>query len=176
ANKITGTSANDVLDGGLGADTLIGGLGDDVYLIDNAGDTVTEAASGGTDLIKSSVSVDLTAAGFAGQEIENVTLLGATAFNVTGNDLNNTLIGNAGANILVGGNGSDILDGAAGIDTASYADHSVGMMIDLTGGTATDGGSEHDTLKNIENATGGSGDDSLTGNALANVLDGGAGD
>jgi Ca2+-binding RTX toxin-like protein len=47
ANVITGNSANNVLDGGAGADTLIGGAGNDTYVVDNAGDVVTEVASGG---------------------------------------------------------------------------------------------------------------------------------
>ncbi|WP_259333059.1 hypothetical protein [Pseudomonas sp. FW300-N1B4] len=34
-----------VLDGGLGADTLIGGLGNDTYIVDNLGDTITEASA-----------------------------------------------------------------------------------------------------------------------------------
>ena len=32
-----------MLDGGAGADTMTGGAGNDTYVVDNAGDTVTEA-------------------------------------------------------------------------------------------------------------------------------------
>ncbi|MBB2701903.1 UNVERIFIED_ORG: Ca2+-binding RTX toxin-like protein, partial [Rhizobium esperanzae] len=43
ANTITGGAGNDVLNGGAGADSLIGGAGHDTYIVDHAGDMVTEA-------------------------------------------------------------------------------------------------------------------------------------
>ena len=43
-NVLTGFDGNDTLNGGAGADTLIGGAGNDTYVVDNAGDVVTEAA------------------------------------------------------------------------------------------------------------------------------------
>ena len=46
-NVLTGNATNNRLDGGVGADTLIGGLGDDTYIIDNAGDVITELTAGG---------------------------------------------------------------------------------------------------------------------------------
>ncbi len=47
------------LDGGLGSDTLIGGLGDDTFVVDNAGDVVTESANEGTDTVRAAVSYTL---------------------------------------------------------------------------------------------------------------------
>ena len=44
------------------------------------------------------------------------TVLAAIAFNLTGNDLDNTLTGNAAANILNGSTGSDTLIGGLGND------------------------------------------------------------
>ena len=41
-NTLNGGAGNDTLNGGLGADTMIGGTGNDTYLVDNAGDVVTE--------------------------------------------------------------------------------------------------------------------------------------
>ena len=58
-NVITGNSGNNVLDGGAGADTMVGGAGNDTYVVDNAGDTVSENASEGTDLVQSSVTYRL---------------------------------------------------------------------------------------------------------------------
>ena len=114
-NTITGNSGNNTLDGGTGADTLVGGAGNDTYVIDNAGDVVTEAANAGTDAVQSSITYTL------GTNVENLTLTGTTAINGTGNTLNNTLTGNAAANILIGGAGADTLIGGGGADTFRFA-------------------------------------------------------
>src|SRR6185295_18020201 len=64
------------------------------------------------------------------------------------------------------------------IDTASYAEESDAIFVDLAAGTARRGSAAapiEDTLAAIENVTGGSGGDTLSGNGGANTLDGGAG-
>ena len=53
ANIITGNGGNNMLDGGAGADTMAGGAGNDTYVVDNAGDVVTEVAREGTDTVQS---------------------------------------------------------------------------------------------------------------------------
>ena len=87
--------------------------------------------------------------------------------NLTGGSGNDTLTGNVGNNVLNGGGGTD---------TASYAGitSAVTVSLAITGSQVT-GGAGSDTLLNIENLTGGSGNDILTGNAGNNVIDGGAG-
>ena len=52
-NVLNAGDGNDVLNGGAGADNMAGGLGNDTYVVDNAADVVTEAASAGTDLVQS---------------------------------------------------------------------------------------------------------------------------
>src|SRR5204863_491020 len=111
ANTITGNSGDNTLDGGAGADVLAGGLGNDTYIVDNAGDVVTENAAEGTDTVQSSVSFTL------GANVENLTLTGAAAINGTGNTVANTITGNSGDNILDGGAGADTLAGGLGNDT-----------------------------------------------------------
>ena len=74
---------------------MAGGKGNDTYVVDSTGDTATELASEGTDLVQSSVSFVL------GANVENLTLTGAAAINATGNTLANALIGNAAANITL---------------------------------------------------------------------------
>src|SRR6185369_11907740 len=89
-NAITGGAANDTLHGGKGNDRLDGGLGDDdlqgnegddTYVISSAKDKVTELfGEGDHDKVLSSLSTNLaTDAGFAGQEIEDLTLTSTAA-------------------------------------------------------------------------------------------------
>jgi Ca2+-binding RTX toxin-like protein len=63
-------------------------------------------------------------------------------------------------------------DGQGGTDTLDYSADTAGVRVNLALGTATGiaGG-----VSNIENVTGGQGDDILVGDDLANVLRGGAG-
>jgi trimeric autotransporter adhesin len=96
--------------------------------VDNAGDLIVEDAAGGIDLALSSVSYALAA------NVENLTLTGTAAINGTGNELNNAIIGNAGANALSGGAGNDSLDAGAGADTL---DGGAGSDL-LTGGAGND--------------------------------------
>ncbi|MBD2138564.1 cadherin domain-containing protein, partial [Anabaena sp. FACHB-1237] len=110
-NIITGNTGNNILTGGAGADTLIGGAGNDSYYVDNTADIITELVNQGTDIVFTTVTYTLTT------NTENLTLQGTTAINGTGNDLNNSITGNAAANILTGGLGNDTLTGNAGADT-----------------------------------------------------------
>lgn len=108
-DTLSGGAGNDTLDGGIGADAMIGGAGDDVYVVDDAGDTVSDAD--GIDEIRTSVSSSLHAS------IENGTALGTTALDLRGNALGNRLLGNAANNLLSGIAGDDTLNGGGGNDT-----------------------------------------------------------
>jgi VCBS repeat-containing protein len=111
-DTLYGGDGPDILDGGLGADNMIGGLGDDIFVIDNAGDTVSD--TGGTDSIELAAGYNANytlAAGF-----ENIKLQGSNAINATGNSADNRMIGNDGDNTLDGGSGSDRLLGGMGSD------------------------------------------------------------
>ncbi|HVM84952.1 MAG TPA: calcium-binding protein [Candidatus Binatia bacterium] len=100
------------LDAAAGADEMHGGKGNDTYFVDNAGDTVFEAVGEGVDTVKSIITYSLA----AGQEIENLVLVGANAIDGTGNEIANTIVGNANANMLTGGGGADTLVGGDGGD------------------------------------------------------------
>ncbi|HEY4731993.1 MAG TPA: calcium-binding protein, partial [Gammaproteobacteria bacterium] len=122
ANTLTGNAGNDTLNGGSGADTMRGGAGDDIYVRDNSSDTVTENANEGTDLVQSSVTYTLA------NNVENITLMGTSAINGTGNTLNNVLTGNSAANTLTGGTGNDtyVFGRGFGVDTVVENDATAG--------------------------------------------------
>jgi len=89
---------------------------------------------------------------------------------------NDSLKGKAGNDTLDGGPGTDVLDGGAGSDTASYASATSAVTVNLkTTSAQNTHGAGIDTLKNIENLTGSSHNDTLTGDAGNNVISGGAG-
>ncbi len=176
----TGNALNNRLTGNTAANALAGGGGDDVYVVDNAGDTVSEGTGQGTDTIESSISYSLPA------NVEVLVLTGSSATSATGNVLANALYGNAAANALDGANGADAMAGGAG-DDAYVVDQAGDAIVELTGeGIDRVQSSVTYTLPaNVENltltgngpinATGNALDNVLTGNGKANTLTGGAG-
>jgi serralysin len=165
-NLIQSGSGNDVIDGGLGADNMIGGLGNDIYVIDNGADMATELDNAGIDGIRTNLA-SFSLAGFANIE------------NLTGGNGNQSLTGNGWNNIIDGGFGADSMAGGGGHDVYIVDDN--GDTIAELDGAGTD---EVRTIlasfsiapfANVENLTGGAGDQSLTGNGWNNIIDGGAG-
>ena len=175
ANALTGNTANNTLDGATGADTMAGGTGNDTYVVDNAGDIVTEAAGAGTDTVNASVTYVLPA------NVEYLTLTGAAALDAAGNTLDNwlrgntaintlsgmdghdTLWGDVGNDVLNGNNGNDLLQGASGNDT----------LTDTAGNNLLDGGAGTDTLTGgaaKETLIGGTGTDTINTGGGADVI------
>ena len=189
-DRLEGGEGADRLDGGEGADLMIGGAGSDTYLVDNAGDRITDSA--GIDTVISSISYSL-----GGQFLERLTLTGEEALNATGNSLANTLIGNAGDNSLLGlagtdrlegGGGNDLLDGGAGADVMIGGQGDDLFIVDNIRDRAMEkSGEGTDTvLASVSFSLGGQFTDNLTltgqrdidgtGNSLDNLLTGNAGD
>lgn len=180
-NTLTGGAGNDTLDGGAGADKLLGGTGNDSYVVDNASDVVTENVNEGTDAVQAYLSYTLAA------NVENLTLLGSSAINATGNTLSNILTGNSANNTLNGGTGADTMQGGSGNDT--YVVDNVGDVVSENANEGTDtvqSGITTTLVANVENLTltgssaiNGNGNDlnnALTGNSGVNSLYGYAGD
>ena len=179
-DTLIGGAGNDTLNGGAGADNMQGGTGDDTYVVDDIGDSVTEALNAGTDTVQSSISYTLTG------NVENLALTGTDDLNGTGNTLNNLITGNSGNNVLDGGAGADTMSGGSGNDTYSVDNTSDVVVEGLDGGVDTVRASANTALSaNVENlvllgtaninGTGNSSDNLLVGNDGMNVLDGGAG-
>jgi len=107
----------------------------------------------------------------------NDTLKGGAGDDVlAGNDGNDILQGGDGDDYILGGAGNDTLDGGTGNDWAAYEDAAAGVKVDLNlTGTQNTVGAGTDKLTSIENLYGSAFNDTLTGNAEANMLVGGAG-
>ncbi|WP_176559242.1 hypothetical protein [Rubellimicrobium roseum] len=183
ADTLTGGAGNDLLagqdgadslDGGTGDDRMEGGSGDDTYIVAQAGDQVVEDAAGGTDTVRSAISVELAA------NVENLVLTGGASLTGTGNALDNAITGNGGANTLDGGSGADVLAGLGGNDTY-VVDNAADTVVEVAGAGV-------DTVRtllaafslagvaNVDHLTFiGSGNFTGTGNALINTLTGGGG-
>ena len=134
-----------IIDGGIGADVMSGGAGNETYIVDSAGDTVNEAAGGGRDTVKTTLS-----AFTLPDNVEALVFIGSETHAGTGNTLGNAISGGAGSEVLLGLGGNDVLTGGAGTDVLS-------------------GGDGVDVLR------GGAGDDRLIGGAGSDVLTGDAG-
>lgn len=89
---------------------------------------------------------------------------------------NNELFGDNGNDLLISGPGNDLLDGGAGNNTASYANATAGVHVDLSIITAQNTvGAGVDTLANIDNLIGSHFNDTLTGGYDNNIINGGLG-
>jgi Ca2+-binding RTX toxin-like protein len=181
-NVLNGGTGNDTLHGGVsGTDTLAGGIGDDTYIVDRTtGITILEAAGGGDDTVRASVTVTLAA------NVENLVLTGTLAINGSGNTSNNVMTGNTGANTLSGGSGNDRFIafagdgndsyiGGSGTDTLDFSQASAALSINLVTGTASSIQTGSDLLQTIENIIAGSGADRIVAGAGTNVVTGGGG-
>lgn len=189
-DRLFGRDGNDLLSGGAGDDSLYGGAGDDTLVGNSYDDDVADYSS-----VTSALVVDLrdgTATSADGTE-GNDTLTGVArvlgglgddsifgsngADDLRGRQGNDLLQARAGDDTLDGGLGQDFLRGGSGSDTARYTSHARGMTIDLANLTAYAAGTSAltDVLASIENAVGGSGNDSLIGSGIGQSLDGGKG-
>ncbi|HEY0029047.1 MAG TPA: cadherin-like domain-containing protein, partial [Allosphingosinicella sp.] len=184
ANIMTGSTSGDVLfglggddtlDGGAGADRMEGGAGSDLYLVENAGDEVVEAAEVGTDTVQTALSTYALTA-----NVENLvfTGTGTGAFAGTGNALANEIRGGSRNDTLDGGLGGDQLHGGAGDDTY-IVDDAGDRTIELEGAGSdlvSTTLASYTLMANVEKlAFTGLGAFAGTGNALANTIWGGSG-
>ena len=111
--------------------------------------------------------------GYAGNDV----LKGGAGDDVlAGNEGADTLQGGDGDDYLLGGPGNDTIDGGVGGDWAAYEDATAAVKVDLNiTATQNTGGGGTDKLLGIEHVYGSAFNDTLTGNADANMMVGGEG-
>lgn len=197
---LNGGAGNDVLDGNVGRDSLRGAAGDDLLIGDNR--DANPLGGAGYDRFRDDDATTKGAITINNNDIEDIVLDAgnyadrvdnsvfkdaSTAVDTNDNDVPDTVF----ISVNTGGGNDTIvsglcnpfddpniklvenLDGGAGnSDTISYEAFNTDVNVDL--GTGLNNGC--DNLANFENATGGSGNDTITGNGKANILNGGAGD
>ena len=184
-NYLSGGDGNDTLEGMGGADTLDGGAGNNTASYAHANAAVAAllgTAPAGSGIVASGHALNdvyiniqnLTGSNF------NDTLVGSTGDNVldggVGNDLlisnggNDTLLGGAGDDTLVSAAGTNTLNGGTNNDLVSYRYDTTGVSASLLDSSTNTGQAANDTYISIEGLEGGSGNDTLTGDAGANLL------
>jgi Ca2+-binding RTX toxin-like protein len=169
---LLGYGGNDTLNGGRGIDALIGGTGDDTYVVDNMNDEVIETDGEGLDTVNVTISTTVNGNTYTlGDNVESGALKNAIAFNLAGNELNNTLTGNAAKNTLDGGAGADTMIGGAGNDTY-YVDDAGDVIVDSSGIDTVVSSIDKTLGSTLENLSlqDGEGDLIGIGNLLANTL------
>ncbi len=172
SDTIVGNSADNLLQGGPGGDVLDGGGGVNTVSytdrFNRLSVTLPEpgATSAGTGDGDSLRNFDRLLGGPSGGEWR-------------GNSRANVLWGGAGDDVLDGGGGADVVIGGAGRDTLSYARHTADVTATLADtGVSTNNGAAGEgdiVVADVEDLTGGAGNDTLVGNTQANRVDGGPG-
>lgn len=190
ANVVDGQGGNDTISTGTGADTIIGGAGNDTLngeagadTINGGGDNDTLTGGTGADNLNGDDGNDTFNWVFGdggdaingGADADTVRITGRAAFN-------DTLTVAVVAGIITTFSDGATTNTVAGVesitadllglsDTLSYGTTLEAVTVNLGAGTA----SGFTSIVNIENTTGGGGDDTITGTLNANTLNGGAG-
>jgi Ca2+-binding RTX toxin-like protein len=196
---LSGEGGNDTLRPGPGADVLDGGADSDtlswagyplsVYVYQDGGandgalnehDNVTSienlTGSASTDDLEGTPGDDVIHGGGSFDKID--AKFGDDE--VYGEDGSDNLIGGPGMPSDCNSNpctkfDTDKFFGGQGSDTIDYSSRGENLTIALDGSTKSGGYMEKDSLTSIENANGGSGNDTIYGNAAPNSLTGGSG-
>ncbi|PMY87630.1 hypothetical protein C1X68_06760 [Pseudomonas sp. FW303-C2] len=154
---LRGTALNDIFIGGTTAMGLDGAAGQDLVSYEQSTTAVT------IDLKTNVNAGDAAGDTFTGIEI------------FQGSSFDDTLSGSTGSDIFIGGAGADRIDGREGLDSAWYINSATAVNINLQTGVTQGGDAQGDVLLNIERVVGSHFDDTLTGDAVGNYLEGGLG-
>ncbi len=148
--------------GGKVVGTVFGGAGDDQFIVSDAGIVISEAVSGGTDTLRSTVSITLA------NNVERLVLLGTDDLRGYGTSANDIITGNAGDNRITGNAGNDLISGLDGDD----------RLRGHNGNDTLYGGDGDDWIlgnAGLDTLSGGEGDDQLYGGPGSDLIYGGDG-
>jgi Ca2+-binding RTX toxin-like protein len=109
---------------------------------------------------------------------DDVLIGGDGADRLYGQAGNDQLQGGTGPDVLDGGTGADLFDGGPGVDRARYSTRTAAVTVSIgnvPGADDGEAGERDNVTSTVENVYGGSGDDTLTGDAGRNYLYGDAG-
>jgi Ca2+-binding RTX toxin-like protein len=171
--NIFGTSGNDLLNSttqpamlDLAADFIDGLEGDDTIVALGTNDTLVGGA--GNDILNGGDGNDSLIGG-SGTD----TLYGGNGNDIIRSDGDSgTYYGDAGNDLMYSGLGNETMNGGSGIDTIDHTIWNGDYVFNMTTGLTNWAG---ELYLNFENAIMGGGNDSVTGNASVNRINGGAG-
>ncbi|OSQ39539.1 calcium-binding protein [Thalassospira mesophila] len=197
SDTLIGRMGTDTLYGGDGDDrlngeTVYGGDGDDniandideyegagdnpdTYFDGGAGDDTVYADGVGHDILIGGEGDDWMEAGGPYDDLKTGS---ATLFGGSGDDWlfshdggSDTMLGGSGDDIIYGGENGDVMDGGSGSDTLFVASDPDGhVFVDLATSEISGGAYENSSIRNFENLTGSSGDDTFLGDDGRNVF------
>jgi Ca2+-binding RTX toxin-like protein len=182
---IKGTATGGLIKLGAGNDTAFGGAQAEIFSGGSGHNSID--GGGGIDTVEyadATVGVSINLGGESAQWGGNSDTL-VNIESVIGSDHNDTIVGSSGNNTLEGGKGDDTLEGGSGDDTLDGGDGNntaryssfLDARVDLSiSGPQERTGYGRDTLIDIVNLEGGSGDDTFIGNGENNRLVGNSGD
>ncbi len=162
-DTVSAGAGNDIVDVGAGNDTVYAGYGNDTITGGEGNDVIYAQLGSGGDTI------------LAGNG-NNVVYDGGGADTITAGTGDDQISSGAGNDFISAGSGTNVIDGGDGTDTVSYAVLSAGtgVTVNLVAHSTTGGAT--DTLTAIENVEGTTYADTITGDTVANVIWGLAGD
>lgn len=171
-------SVNEVFKGMQGADSIDGGQGVNSVSFVQDVQAVTVWLEASSRKLAPGVGVaDKVKPGFTGVALDgwgDIDQL-ANIQDVEGSMFNDLIVGNAASNHLDGRKGNDTLDGGTGVDWAVFNNAEGAVTVNLATQSASDGDGGTDRLLSIEGVWGSRQNDQLSGDALANILDGNSG-
>ena len=182
-DRLNGGDDNDTLYGGNSNDLLFGDAGNDILYGEAGNDNLNGGT--GTDQLYGSIGDDMLNGDAGDDRLDG----GDGNDRINAGDGNDTIVGGAGNDLFYGGTGddlflvnvdtpqgNDLVNGDAGIDTLDLTGSTAAVNVNLAKTTAqTVSPNLVLTVLNLENVKGGSGNDTLSGNALNNTLMGGGG-